>query len=140
MFLPDVNLWLALAFDKHVHHLVAKKWFGGIPDGDCSFCRMTQQGFLRLATNPKVLGDETVTLADAWRLYDRLFCDARVAFAMEPEGLEPLWRGHTRARSFSPKVWNDAYLAAFAQAAGFGLVTFDRGFAQFTGPACTILT
>jgi uncharacterized protein len=139
MFLPDVNLWLALAFDKHVHHLVAKNWFGGIPDGDCSFCRMTQQGFLRLATNPKVLGSEAVTLADAWRLYDRLLSDPRVAFALEPEGIEPLWRGHTRATLFSPNVWNDAYLAAFAQAVGYGLVTFDRGFAKFAGLACTIL-
>jgi predicted nucleic acid-binding protein len=44
-----------------------------------------------------------------------------------------------RGLSFSPKVWNDAYLAAFAQAAAFDLVTFDRAFAQFKGVASTVL-
>jgi predicted nucleic acid-binding protein len=26
MLLPDVNVWLALTFDSHVHHPVAKSW------------------------------------------------------------------------------------------------------------------
>jgi predicted nucleic acid-binding protein len=29
--------------------------------------------------------------------------------------------------------WTDAYLAAFARSAGLRLVTFDRGFARFSG-------
>lgn len=33
----------------------------------------------------------------------------------------------------SPKLWMDAWLAAFAICAGLQLVTFDRGFAQFAG-------
>jgi uncharacterized protein len=69
MFLPDVNLWLALAFESHVHHSAAKAWFDGLSDGDaCGFYRMTQQGFLRLATNPRAFAEEAVTLAEAWRL------------------------------------------------------------------------
>ena len=55
MYLLDVNVWLALAFDTHVHHTVAKNWFDGLPTGRFVFCRMTQQGFLRLATDPRVL-------------------------------------------------------------------------------------
>jgi len=140
MFLPDVNVWLALIFDRHVHHSAAKQWFDGVPDRGCSFCRMTQQGFLRLATNPKVFANEAVALTDAWRLYDRALSDVRVAFASEPEGIEALWRANTDASSFSPKVWNDAYLAAFAQAAAFDLVTFDRGFARFADARCVILS
>jgi len=38
---------------------------------------------------------------------------------------------YTQAQSFSPKVWNDAYLAVFARAANLQLVTFDQGFVQF---------
>jgi predicted nucleic acid-binding protein len=53
MFLPDINLWLALAFESHVHHAAAKGWFEGLTSERCSFCRLTQQGFLRLVTNPK---------------------------------------------------------------------------------------
>lgn len=66
MFLPDVNLWLALAFESHVHHLSARDWFDAVADDSCLFCRLTQQGFLRLATNPKAFGDEAVSLSAAW--------------------------------------------------------------------------
>lgn len=139
MFLPDVNFWLALAFESHFHQTFAKDWFEGSSNNGCAFCRLTQQGFLRLATNPKAFGAEAVTLSDAWRLYDAFSGDPRVSFAEEPANLEPLWRGYTDRRSFSPKVWNDAFLAAFAQAAGYELITFDRGFAQFENLNCTIL-
>jgi uncharacterized protein len=139
MHLPDVNVWLALAFASHKHHPHAKAWFTGIGRGDCAFCRLTQLVFLRLATTPNVLAAAAVTLVEAWRMYDDLFSDPRVVFAEEPEGVEPLWRGYTQLRSFSPKVWNDAYLAAFAEAADFEVVTFDRGFAQYQNVRLTIL-
>jgi uncharacterized protein len=72
-------------------------------------------------------------------MYDALVRDPRVAFAGEPAGIELLWRSYTQRRTFSPKIWNDAYLAAFARAAGFELVTFDQGFAQFPNLNCSIL-
>jgi len=140
MFLPDVNLWLALAFESHVHHAVAKNWFEGLSSEGCSFCRLTQQGFLRLATNPKAFGAEAVTLPDAWRMYDAFLGDPRVSFSGEPAGVEPHWRSYTQSQSFSPKVWNDAFLAAFARAAGYELITFDKGFARYTNVTCTILS
>ncbi len=139
MFLPDVNLWLALAFSRHVHHPAAKSWFGAVPDQGCCFCRLTQQGFLRLASNPKVLDDEAVSLHDASRLYDAFVGDPRVTFADEPPGLEPLWRTYTQRASFSPKVWSDAYLAAFARAAGCELVTFDKAMSHYQDLSCRVL-
>jgi toxin-antitoxin system PIN domain toxin len=131
MFLPDINLWLALAFESHVHHAAALAWFESTPNARFRFCRMTQQGFLRLATNPKAVGAQSVTLADAWRMYDEFLADPRVSFSPEPLNVETRWRAYTQHQSFSPKVWNDAFLAAFAQTDGFELVTFDRGFAQY---------
>ena len=92
---------------------------------------MTQQGFLRLASNPQVLGDEVLTMLDAWQTYDKLFDDPRVVYAEEPEEIEIVWRVYTQREQFSPKAWNDAYLAAFAHSADFGIVTFDRGFAVY---------
>ncbi|HEX4589532.1 MAG TPA: TA system VapC family ribonuclease toxin [Gemmataceae bacterium] len=139
MHLPDVNVWLALAYAGHQHHPSATAWFAGINGNDCAFCRLTQQAFLRLVTTPNLIGTNPVSLVDAWRMYDALFADPRVVYSEEPEGLEPLWRGNTQSRSFSPKVWNDAYLAAFAEAAGFELVTFDRGFGQYKAVRCVIL-
>jgi predicted nucleic acid-binding protein len=30
MLLPDVNVWLALTFDSHIHHSAAKAWFDAL--------------------------------------------------------------------------------------------------------------
>jgi toxin-antitoxin system PIN domain toxin len=141
MHLPDVNVWLALTFDAHVHHPAAKAWFDGLPnDGICYFCRLTQQGLLRLATNPKVFGKRAMTLAEAWQGYDLFVSDPRVAIATEPPGLDVHWRGFTQSHTYSPHVWSDAYLAAFALAGNLNLITFDKAFAQYPNVACTILS
>lgn len=141
MLLPDVNVWLALTFDSHVHHPTAKKWFDSLSKEICYFCRMTQQGFLRLATNPAVFGAHSLTLSEAWEKYDLFQSDSRVSYTDEPTGIEAPWRGYTQSETFSPKVWNDAYLAAFAHAANFELITIiDRGFSQYVGLRCNILS
>lgn len=139
MNLPDVNLWLALAFEVHSHHRAAKEWFESTREESCAFCRMTQQGFLRLATNPSAFGNEAISLERAWVCYDMLISDPRILFKEEPVGLERLWRIYSRRRSYSPKVWNDAYLAAFAKCGGLCLITFDRGFRQYSELSCTLL-
>src|SRR5271157_3342207 len=104
MFLADINLWLALAFRSHIHHESGKNWFEGLSNDSCAFCRLTQQGFLRLATNPKAFGAEAVSMSDAWRMFDEFLGDPRVSFADEPANIEPRWRGYTQRRAFSPKA------------------------------------
>jgi toxin-antitoxin system PIN domain toxin len=139
MFLPYINVWLALTFDSHVHHERAKRWFDALTTEPIYFCRSTQQGFLRVATNPMAFGADAVTMSNAWRWYDLFLADGRIAFASEPAGIEPLWRGYTAGQTFSPKVWNDANLAAFANVAGWRLVTFDQAFVQYVGAAACVL-
>ncbi|HKB04847.1 MAG TPA: TA system VapC family ribonuclease toxin [Gemmataceae bacterium] len=139
MLLPDVNVWVALTFDKHPNHMSAKSWFDALTDQVCHFCRLTQQGFLRISTNQKAMGLNALTLDAAWAAYDAFLGDVRVAFAAEPAGLETHWRAFTKGATFSTHVWNDAYLAAFAATAGLEVVTFDRGFAKFTTVRTTIL-
>ena len=140
MYLPDNNLWLALAFPSHAHHASAKAWMQTVTDkNDCCFCRVTQMGFLRLATNPKVLGSHAVPMFEAWRGFDLMLSDDRIAVVEEPSAIDAAWRGFTQRQSFSTNVWTDAYLAAFAMAADMKLVTFDKGFTQFKGLRVTIL-
>jgi toxin-antitoxin system PIN domain toxin len=139
MLLPDINVWLALTFDSHVHHPAAKLWFDALTDELCFFCRMTQQGFLRLSTNRQVFGAHALTLSEAWAKYDVYQSDSRISFSDEPAGVEPLWRSYTQGQAFTPNVWNDALLAALAEAAGYELVTFDKGFARYPNVRCTIL-
>lgn len=131
MLLPDVNVWVALAFESHIHHAAAKSWFDGIGDEPCAFCRLTQQGFLRLSTNPKALGNDAVTLDNAWAMYDSVMEDHRLHFAVEPAGIELAWREFTAGFKFSTKVWSDAYIAAFAHCNGWCLVSFDNGFKRY---------
>lgn len=131
MLLPDVNIWLALTFEAHVHHQVASNWFDQIGEQPCRFCRLTQQGFLRLATNANALGNDAVGLDDAWTLYDSIVSDDRIGLADEPAGIEPVWRQFTHGSHFSTKVWSDAYLAAFASTGGYTFITCDKGFANF---------
>src|SRR5438094_9199339 len=100
MHLLDINVWLALTFDAHVHHPAAKTWFDGLPSATvCCFCRLTQQGFLRLATNPSVFGKDAVTLQHAWQKYDLFLSDPRVPFAEEPALIETHWRIYSQRLS-----------------------------------------
>jgi toxin-antitoxin system PIN domain toxin len=140
MYLPDINCWLALAISSHKHHHPARAWFASLPPSrPCFFCRYTQMGFLRLANNLSAFPQAAVTQDQAWILYDAFRSHPRVGFAVEPPTLEATWRPFTQTPRFSPKVWNDAYLAAFAQAGGYEVVTFDQGFTQFPGVAVTRL-
>lgn len=127
-YLPDVNVWLALSFESHVFHAAAKKWIAEVSEDLCSFCRLTQQGFLRIGTNPKAFGDEALSMLEAWRVYDAILSDSRFVFTPEPPEIETRWRVLTGTEAQSPQHWSDAYLAAFAICSGFELVTFDRGF------------
>jgi predicted nucleic acid-binding protein len=73
-------------------------------------------------------------------MYDAFLGNPRDSFSDEPAGVESHWRAYTQRQTFSPKVWNDAFLAAFARAAAFELITFDKGFAQYTNVKSTILS
>ena len=46
---PDINVWVALTYEGHVHHLVAHDWLADAGDDvRLLFCRFTQLGLLRL--------------------------------------------------------------------------------------------
>ena len=135
MKLPDVNLWLAAAIASHRHHPAAKQWLDA-QDAPASiaFCRITQQGFLRLLTHEPFMrgcGLKAMTNARAWSVWQAFTADDRIVFQPEPAGMESRWRSLGARSPASPKLWMDAYLAAFAIESGMKLVTFDRGFRQF---------
>ena len=92
-YCPDVNVWLALTYQNHVHHKDAAKWLASVNDESrVIFMRFTQLGLLRLLTNEAVLGAETVTLGRAWSIYDRWLEDPRLEFYPEPEGVGQAFR------------------------------------------------
>jgi toxin-antitoxin system PIN domain toxin len=126
---------VALTHGGHVHHDVANDWYASLDeDVRFHFCRFTQLGFLRLLTAEAVMGDEVMTQAEAWTVYDRWLGDDRVSLVDEPSGLDRRFRALTRLKSASPKAWADAYLMAFAETAQLTIVTFDRAFRGRTKP------
>lgn len=137
MKLPDVNIWLALALSGHSHHQAARKWLD-VHETAASifFCRQTQQGLVRLLTTAEVLscyGIPPLTNRAAWEVIDRFMEDERIGFAGEPAGVEVAWKSLAIRDKHSPKLWMDAWLAAFAMASGFEMVTTDKAFKQFKG-------
>ena len=131
----DSNVWLALTFSSHPHHALAKRVFAEASAGNpACFCRATQQSFLRLATTPvvlKVYGAEGFTNQEATKLLKTLSGLSAVSTLEEPSGLESRWLELAVLPSASPKVWMDAYLAAFAILHDLELVTLDRDFRNF---------
>ena len=125
----DVNVWLALSDVTHTHHLTAWAWLNGQPDdARLIFSRYTQIGLLRLLTNTAVMGNQTLTLRQAWAVYDRWLDDPRVEFYPEPRDVEAGFRQATQpfaARQASKWV-GDCWLIAFAGGARAQLVTFDQ--------------
>ena len=124
---PDVNVWIALTSERHIHHHIAALWFATLgEDSRIFFCRITQISLLRLLTTNAVMGSEVMTQTEAWQIYDQWLDDPRVAFLGEPTGLEQSFRSHSRRRIPAPKEWADSYLLAFSAVSGLRLVTFDQ--------------
>jgi toxin-antitoxin system PIN domain toxin len=132
-------VWLALTFSAHPHHKAAVEWFDEALPESCGFCRMTQQGFLRLSSNPKAFKIDALTMSAAWHAFDQLLGDERSCFVTEAPGVGDEWRALTSDDTFSAKIWNDAYLAAFAKMGGLQLVTFDKGFKRYPGLKLKVL-
>ena len=97
---PDINVWLALTYDRHEHHAIARRWFETVDQGRRAFfCRLTQLGLLRLLSSEAIMRpDAVMNQPAAWEAYDRWRADDRVGFLDEPADLDPQFRALTRLR------------------------------------------
>ncbi|MCL5996437.1 MAG: type II toxin-antitoxin system VapC family toxin [Chloroflexi bacterium] len=131
--LCDINFLAPLCYAHHQHYPLALNWLEqhDVPRA-FAVCRMSQLGLLRLLCTQAVMHEDTLSTAEAWRVYDALMHDDRFVFALEPPGLDAALRRFTSRRAPVTGLWTDAYLAAFALAAGLQFVTFDRAFRNFT--------
>jgi hypothetical protein len=131
--LPDVNVWLALAVQNHPQHKRARRFWNDESADQLAFCRNTMLGFLRLTTNNTVMSGSPLTVAQSWNAYVALRSAPEVLLAHEPASCEGALQALALADSMVPRMWTDAYLAAFAISAGMRLVTFDNDFSRFSG-------
>jgi toxin-antitoxin system PIN domain toxin len=139
-YLPDVNVWIALAAERHTLHHAARRWFSGLREEKIAFCRLTQLGFLRLLTNKHVMQEEVMRPDEAWEAYRALRSDRRIGYLAEPNDLPETWQAFTEGPLSSPNLWTDAYLCALAHAGHLNLVTFDARMPPRAGVNCLVLT
>lgn len=122
MALLDVNALVALAWDSHVHHASMRKWFSANRQDGWATCPVTESGFVRVSSNPKVMphpiGVETAigVLAGLRSIEGHAFLrdDVSLTDADLPDLV-----GHRQV--------TDAHLLTLARRHKVGLVTFDSG-------------
>ena len=128
IYLPDVNIWIALTSNRHVHHQIATEWLQGVDHDTVAFCRVSELGFLRLLTNANVMGKDVQSPAQAWGVYDEWRTDDRVVFLTERADFSDRWRLLGERIEGGSNIWTDAYLAVFAGDNNAAVVTLDRTF------------
>ncbi len=74
-----------------------------------------------------------MTPIQALEAYQLVRQQSRVGLMQDPLELETTWMKLAVHAPWPPRMWPDAYLAAFAMAASLRLVSFDRDFSRFPG-------
>jgi len=129
--LLDANVWLALSVGDHAHHERALRYWDDESDDKLVLCRTTAMALLRLLTNPKVVGEAALDGPFAWAALESWRTHPRIRWETEPEGLDSTLMQFVVPVDPRGGQWTDCYLAAFAVAGGYRLVTFDRGFRSY---------
>lgn len=134
MALLDVNALVALGWDSHVHHRAVREWFRDNSGEGWQTCPLTESGFVRVSSNPKVL-PHRIDVASAVRFLTELRKVGNHRFLTDDVSVtEPDF----------PKVHGyrqvtDAHLLTIARRNGVPLLTFDRSIAGHAGADEAIL-
>jgi hypothetical protein len=128
--LLDVNALVALAWDSHVHHAAIRTWFRDKGGSGWATCPITELGFVRVSSNPKVL-PSSISPAAALGVLTALRAAGRHRFVPNDVSVVaadfPHISGHRQL--------TDALLLTLVRRSGMRLVTFDTGVAGLSGEA-----
>ncbi len=125
VYLPDVNVLVALFDPGHVHHDAAHGWFASVAGGAWATCPLTENGFVRVLSNPGYPGRRT-TVADAAARLGQLTLSEHHGFWHDRVSiLDPA--DFTTTDLTGHREITDAYLLGLAVEHDGALVTFDRG-------------
>ena len=122
--LLDVNALIALFDPEHVNHVAIHRWFGRHRADGWATCPLTENGLVRVISNPKYPGRRT-TVADAIDRLRRFRGSGDHVFWPDSVSLCAPERIATRHVAGHRQV-TDVYLLMLAVAHGGRLVTFDR--------------
>jgi toxin-antitoxin system PIN domain toxin len=126
--LLDVNALVALAWDTHVHHARMREWLAANSSSGWATCPLTESGFVRVSSNPKVLPSPIGVTAARGVLSALRASDGHV-FLIDDVSISdpdvPRMSGHRQV--------TDAHLLALARRRGMPVVTFDAGLLTLAG-------
>lgn len=118
--LLDVNALVALAWDSHVHHARAREWFAEHSATGWATCPITESGFVRVSSNPKIL-PSAIGVDAARAVLSVLRTATGHHFLTDDVSLAdddvPAITGHRQV--------TDAHLLTLVRRRGAHLVTFD---------------
>lgn len=128
MALLDVNALVALAWDSHVHHASVRAWFADHGATGWATCSVSESGFVRVSSNPKVL-PSPIGVGAAREVLAALRAAGTHRFLADDVSLTdadvPDVTGYRQV--------TDAHLLTLARRAGVRLVTFDAGLVTLAG-------
>ena len=131
VFLPDVNVLLALVTEGHVSHEKVKRWFQKSGSRQWATCPLTEAGFVRIASNPK-FSEDPLDIGEALEMLKLLtkneghdFWPVDIAFSEAVQPVSPRLFGHRQVM--------DAYLLGLAIHKNGTLVTLDGALRTLAG-------
>jgi len=122
--LLDVNVLVALFDPDHVHHEAAHRWFGERRQGGWATCPITENGLVRILSNPAYSTTHETRGAIVRRLGEFCASGQHVFWPDEVSLRDPgLFRW---AAPVSHRNLTDVYLLGLARSKTGKLATFDR--------------
>lgn len=121
--LLDVNVLIALLDENHAHHATVSDWFSGHIEHGWASCPLTQNGCVRIVSQPRYpnalgVADAVMRLKDAVSTRWHQFLQDDVSL-LDDSVVD-------RRQLLGPRQLTDVYLLALAVAHGVRLVTLDK--------------
>lgn len=133
IMMPDVNLLLYAYDEGSKFHLAAKKWLEKVLlEDEVFFSWHTITGFLRISTNPRILGNPA-PLADAVNIVTTWLALENTHLVFLEKKHWPLFAKMLTDGQAAGNLVMDAHLAAMAASCGAKLASSDRDFTRFRG-------
>jgi toxin-antitoxin system PIN domain toxin len=128
-YLLDVNVFVALLAENHIHHQLVTEWFNASPRLQWAICPFTEAGFLRNATAPR---PGQITMSEATAVLATMA--QHPGYHYQPITAD--WHGLCSPffkRLYGTKQVTDAYLLGLAVREGMVLVTLDKAILHLAG-------
>jgi toxin-antitoxin system PIN domain toxin len=131
--LPDLNLWLALAWSGHRHHVTAYHYWEVQAADTVVFSTVTALGLVRLLSQPRAMGGAVLGLDQASAVLAAFLEQPGVRLVDDAAASWPVFRQLLSSGIWPARLCTDVHLAAIAITEGWRLVSFDRDFGRFSG-------